>query len=521
MSALPDFSAMNETDRLAYFKEQQEKQKELVDQSIKAKNTMSALRVRPVFQQAIQSAKSAPSSSVVPTRSVLPPAFSGTSSSANNMMRLAFGENPFRPKQRFGQNGFIPDSQFIFTLLAAMDQKMASTRKFIEGAEFWSPLISQYYLSVLVFVQIFRAKHEAGLLSGEAADVYDLFCGHAPAIALNSLPVPGPLQNLLSQIATHIPHLVDMDNVCPLVPNNLDVTNTMHYQYNGNCVNLIGRLPNVPYLLDQIARLRDALNATPIAIDVANQGRVIHQNAFGRALFATNNAPGNAALWNTRVAFATNVEDSAKFIACDPAARHPFFLNRALISQLADYAALINVQQPAAFDAAAITPSWTQFLGLDNMPFFLQVVRVMSWYSKFWQGSDNLANYSPNGHTAGQSIFRLVAPPANRDSITTGGRFYPLDLKIKGQSRNPLAPDADSFDAALGPINLSWTPADFFTGKSGQVAPIADETSLLTHRIGGPFFSESVVNVTGEINPSAAYAGLLNQYYYSSVALKQ
>lgn len=521
MSALPDFSAMNETERLNYFKEQQDKQRELVDQSIKAKNTMSALRVRPVFQQAIKSAKTAPTTSVIPTRTVPPPPFSGTSASANNMMRLAFGENPFRPKQRFGQNGFIPDSQFIFTLQAAMDQKMASTRKFIEGAEFWSPLISQYYTSVLIFIQIFRAKHEAGLLSGEAADVYDLFCGHAPAIALNSLPVPGPLQNFLSQIATHIPHLVDMDNVCPIVPNNLDVTNTEYYVFQGTNTNMLGRLPNVPYIMDQIARLRDALNATPIGIDVANQGRVLHQNAFGRALFATNAAPGNAALWNTRVAYANNVPANARFISCDPASRHSFFLNRALISQLADYSALININQPAAHDAAAITPSWTQFLGLDNMPFFLQVVRVMSWYSKFWQGSDNLANYSANGHTAGQNLFTAVAPPANVNAITAGGRFYALDLRIQGRSRNPLAPDADSFDAALGPINFSWTPNDMFNGKSAQIANIADEASLSHSRIGGPFFSETVVNVTGEINPSAAFAGLLNQYYYSSVALKQ
>jgi hypothetical protein len=520
MSSLPDFASMNEADRLKYFEEQQKKQKDLIDHSIKAKQTMSAMRVRPVFQQALDGAKTASKASSVPTRAIPPAPFSGTSTSANNMLRLAFGESPFRPKQRFGQNGFIPDSQFIFTLLSTMDMKMTSTRKFIEGAEFWSPLISQYYLAVLVFIQIFRAMHEAGLLSGEAADVYDLFCGHSPAISLNALPVPGPFLNLLSQLSVHIPHLVDMDNICPMIPNTLTVTNTEFYKFAGNCANLLGRLPNVPYLLDQIAQLRDKLNQTPLDIDVANQGRKIHHVAFGQPMFANNAAPGNVAMWNSRVPFAATLSADAKYIACDPASRHPFFLNRGLLSQMSDYSALINVTAPAAFNDPAITPSWTQFLGLDNMPFFMQVVRVMSWYSKFWQGSTDLASFSPNGHTSGQNIFTLVNKPRDLNSIINGGRFYPLDLKMKGKARNPLAPESDSFDAATGPINLSWTPADMFAGKSADDAPTATEASLSTHRLGGPFFDETVVDITGEINPTSAYAGILNQYYYSSVALK-
>lgn len=519
MSSLPDFASMNESERLKYFEEQQKKQKDLVDQSIKAKQTMSAMRVRPVFQQAIDGAKSASKSSAVSTKAAPPPPFSGTSASANNMLRLAFGESPFRPKQRFGQNGFIPDSQFLFTLLSIMDMKMTSTRKFVEGAEFWSPLISQYYLAVLVFIQIFRAMHEAGLLSGEAADVYDLFCGHSPAISLTSLPVPGPFLNLLAQYAVHIPHLVDMDNICPMIPNNLDTTNTNFYKFQGLCSNLLGRLPNVPYLLDQIALLRDNLIAAPVSIDVANQGRVLHRTMFGQALFAINAAPGNAAQWNTRVPYAAGVHADAKYISCDPASRHPFFLNRGLISQMTDYAALINVNAPAAHNAATITPSWTQFLGLDNMPFFLQVVRIMSWYSKFWQGSTDLASFSPNGHTSGQNIFSLVNKPAALANITDA-RFYALDLKMKGVARNPLAPESDSFDAATGPINLSWTPADMYGGKLTDTATTATEANLSTHRLGGPFFTESIVDITGEINPTSAYAGILNQYYYSSVALK-
>nr|WNH24518.1 capsid protein [Heterobasidion partitivirus 3] len=521
MSSIPDFSSMNEADRLKYFEEQQKKQKELVDQSIKSKQTMSAMRVRPIFQQARDHATKASTTSSVPSKVSPPAPFSGTSTSANNMLRLAFGENPFRPKQRFGQNGFIPDTQHIFVLLSAMDNKMASTRKFVEGCEFWTPLISQYYLSVLIFIQVARAKHEAGLLSGELADVYDLFCGHSPAINLNALPVPGPFLNLLSQIAAHIPHLVDMDNICPIVPNNLEVTNTNYYKYEGTCANLLGRLPNVPYILDQIHVVAEQLRASPVGIDVANQGRVIHKTIFGTSMFNTNSgSAGAAAMWNTRVPYQANISDDAKYVSADPAARHPFFLNRGLLSQITDYAALINVSELASASAAAITLSWTQFLGLDNMPFFLQVVRIMSWYSKFWQGSSDLMSFTPSGHTGGQTSFEVVSPPVNLAAITADGRFYPLDLKMKGFSRNPLAPDADCFDAALGPINLSWTPADMFTGKQAHVGVIADERTLATRRMAGPYFSETVVNITGEINPSSAYAGILNQYYYSSVALK-
>jgi hypothetical protein len=505
-NALPDFASMNETERKAYFDEEQKKQQSLIDSSIKAKATMGALRVRPVFTQAIDSAKNASTTSAVSHKTAPLPAFSGSSSSSTNMMRLAFVDNPFRVQTHFGINGFIPDVNHLFLLLSMMDAKMVSTRKFIEGCEFWLPFISQYYMSVIVYLQIFRAMDAAGILTGQALDVYEIFCGLSSTVTLSSLPVPGPFLNFLSQISAHLPHLADMSTIVPAIPCDLVSTNNDYYYFTGTCANLIGRLPNVPVILSQF---RTAANNDFTA---ANQGRILNHSIIGGMLFDTTAAPGNAALWNTPVAFTTPASMMSHF-GQDPSSRYPVFISGPLITQFETYRAMAS---PPTFPNRAATGNpnltWTTFLGLNNMGFFLDCVRIMTWYSKYWQGSTSFSQFAANGHTGGQSEFTLNTQ--EHDATLRAGRFPAHDFTFKGKSRNPLAPDSDSFDAALAPINLN-SLHDRQVGHSATY-----QYNNPAQRIGGPFFELSTTHVTGDLKPSNAYAGLLTNYYYSSVALK-
>ena len=85
---------------------------------------------------------------------------------------------------------------------------MAFTKRWTDNCMGWVPPISQMYISVLVYVQIFRAMDAAGLLT-PGSSISNFLVVFINVFPLAELWIPGPLVSLFRNISAFWPSADD------------------------------------------------------------------------------------------------------------------------------------------------------------------------------------------------------------------------------------------------------------------------------------------------------------------------
>lgn len=506
------FTDINESDWKSYVAEQQKAQQDLLNKDKHAATTMSAMRVRPVVAQATKS-KSASSAPVYPTKPGPPAAFGQTDSSSKNKIRFVFADDPFSEVSHYGPNSLIPDAHHYHMIGNEIDRLMVSTRKFTEIAEFWTPLHGKYFDGLVFIIQCMRAAKSTGSVSTQIQDVLDLFEGESAVYPLSSIPVPGPLENTLSCISSSYVQLIDYDPVRIYVPPTPDCTAAAHFIL-GNNASM--RFPPIPLLLNQIGHIHSANLTSAIWRDL------FVNPVFQTDLHATAGAPPAPVpvpAYNSRYALVAGAAGNITAQINSPGVL-PTFFGANNFTQFDNYRESVSI--PAYHVANALpaaTLTWIQFLGLHEPDFFQACLRIANIRAKFFKGSVSLSDIQPAGHTGAQPIATVInqGTAANRVSH----RFNNVDWTFNSIVQNPLMPTSDQIDSATAPINLSHLPAGTNGHNTGVINNSGSATTMLTHRLGGPFFAHaSTVRRAAIKRPSIAYGTTVTAHYYSPVPLK-
>jgi hypothetical protein len=410
-----------------------------------------ALGNRAVTQQAQQQRlnQQAP----VPTAPRRNQAFSRTDDdNAHNAMRLILGlSSPYYPATLRGINTYIPSFHRAYIILDSCDEQMSTTKQFYDGSAGWHPIISRYYIAVLLHIHVFSAMRSAGQLRYAAALFYDQFVNNHP---LETLPIPGPLVPVFQSLASSIPSTEELDNVVPELPLACSASRAT----NCHLANaFLGRIPSPAALLDQYVRLitfasaRNNANTqfTNSVQDVADWNgflTVLCGNDLTAIPAATDSAITKRAITSTVL------EETLS--SHSPGLNQPVWCSPSIAEKLQSQGRRLKGIIPTAMTADTSTNSigWDRYMTVDttaNAAFFDTVTTWMTNYSKFFRSSKPLSEISPAGHTAGQVTYLPTATLATPTTLYTA--FNPA---FEASVRNLACPDSDKLDAAVSLLNV-------------------------------------------------------------------
>jgi hypothetical protein len=518
-----DFSKLSKEDIENWARLQSAEWNKKMNPTGSASAATDALNQRDLIKQAHSSAtqpdrparkRSAPS-----TTAIRPLKFDDKT--AENCLRYSIGPNPFSRVIRPGDNYFIPDAEHLFRALDATDLLMVGTKKFTDAALGWHPLISRYYISLLVYLQIFRCMQTMGVLDPNTSMQIDQLLQRFP---LECWPVPGSIKPFIAALTVSNPDFEDLGDVCPYVPPRPSIVPA----YAAFADNLNGRLPN-PIII------RDQFNA--ILANLETQ--------------ADNAARVNAAA--TWPSFMTNVINTAVTTA---APAHPYdttpFIDGLPSHVVRDYngpglnsgfhltssAAQILVDNRYRLRLAFGTRlrantdftnyTWMQTLGLSNYNVLDVCLPIMAIYTSHISASVTLADISPVGPMCAQvmcTLETLLPAPEVNDAtavppVASSTRFMPHDLTFRAESANRQIVPADASDGVITAINLSkLADGDGIDRNEDPLAVI--NPRYHTNRLGGPFFDAfPTLDNTVPVNPSASFSTIISANYHSQTPLR-
>jgi len=437
---------------------------------------------------------SAPDSRIPPP----PKAFARTSErSAANAIRLTLGSDPYRVKTWFGDNNFIPDFTSLFNILSACDNIMLSTDKFTRASEFWTPAVSRSYIGVICIIQTFRAMRQGRRnLTVNQQEFLDWFEERYP---LSTLPIPGPLVNLISVIANTNVAALNYRSHCPVLPD-VAPANYQNATYLRN--NLCLRIPNIPIILHQLFR-HATFATTPIAGADPTSAQVGRWPLFMRHLYEitpiTTDPPSQTnkgTHGHTTVAYAWNF--------FNPALVNVYRTNNNIGKNLLDYAdELISILPASATRTTASTDNhaltWQEFCCLDSQPkWFEESARLMSLYSKFWKESCSLEDISPVGHAGALGHAAITA-----QLVQPTTRFPAQTFSMNYELRSHTVSEADRLDGLIANINVANRGA--VTAHTGS-ANVAVQS--------GPYYSLAVTHTARSVDPTSAIGQILEDQYH-------
>nr|BBU59855.1 capsid protein [Rosellinia necatrix partitivirus 23] len=455
---------------------------------------------RDVVREARQELVNARTSAPAPSVPVGPKAFTRSSDrSAANAIRQVYASNPLTARTHFGLNFFIPNFLHIFQMLYLMDRKMVATDKFTRTSEFWTPLVTRIYISVLLYVQILLAMQSAGRLDGDNELFLEWFLR---TFKPSTLPIPGPIVNLFATLSNAAVSATNYKSHAPTLPPKPHTRGQDLYLFT---TTLASRLPNVPALLNQYhAHLTFALPAA------ANNAETIGRwPSFGHTVFAAallGAAPATA-FEQTAVNGANNA--ARNWLFQSPGFLQPLFTTRNIGSNLQDYAPAMLPMLPAIFVSTANAlpngvPTWRQFLGLQTeFQWFTEFARIMTDYCKFFKESCSMADIAHVGHSG--SLIR-ASNPANLYAVPAT-RFATLDLTMSNATSYTHAiSESDEIDGCVALFNT-----DEITTTAGLPVGVTHANPPLH---GGPYYALATAKTAAEINPVDGFGQILTDHYH-------
>lgn len=496
---IDDVLSMNEGERKAFLSQLAESKSEMKEPP-KVGEQEDALGARPVVQQAKKDQTQAAETSAAKRPFTKQKPFQRDSErDAENAVRLALGSSAFRKVTHFGLNVFIPDFSLLFFALGALDFAMLSTDKFCRASEFWTPAVSRIYIGVLCYIQVMRAMRRTSTEFGTEIQVFlDWFEEHFPA---STLPVPGPLVNYFSTIASCHISTLDYKVMCPILPATVPCAAGNRWLITNN-LNL--RFPLIPTLINQLSNHYAFANPAAAAPQTAEQ--IGRWPDFGRVQFGQNAWAANAATSQThRVALTALNTATTAYTWASPGMNQFYRTNTSIGKNLIDYGMPANdmlppqFEQAAANGPAAANVAWRTFLGFETTyEWFSEFARIMAVYSKFWKGSVSLDQISPVGSTAclcvGESTAALVQPTTRYPALTLSRNFI---VRVTG------LPEADLLDGQLSSIHCADT---------GVVTSAGATPNVNVSR--GPYLDLAIQERARAVDASGGLRQIIEDYYH-------
>lgn len=426
-----------------------------------------------------------------------PKTFSRTSDrSAANAVRLALGSNPLSTKTHFGENSFLPDLTILFETLGIMDRKMIATDKFTRTAEFWTPLVSRTYISVIVYIQIFRAMRAANRLDYENELFLEWF---ESTFSSSVLPIPGPLVNYIQCLSNAAVAATNYRSHAPALPTTPPTT-PQAYKYclaNG----IVHRVPNTLLLLHQYYHhLTFAVTGTPSGRDVGRWSE------FGRVLFDSNlmAAPTSAAA--RTLLTATQAEQLWLFHS--PGFTQPYMCNTTIGNNLLDYSdemLLLLPDEIATVTAptSTVIPSWRTFLGFGSKhTWFAEFARIMTDYCKFWKESCPYTDLAPVGHTGA-----LVQATPSETKARPRTRYPEWTRTYSIRTFSLALPESDELDGCVSLLNCANT-----SNNLGLPRPHVPQNPPPSQN--GPYYQLATAKTGRDVNPQDGIGQILSDHYH-------
>jgi hypothetical protein len=418
--------------------------------------------------------------------------------SAANAHRLVFGSNPLSVRTHFGNNTFVPSFLIALGLLNVMDRKLISTDKFIRTAEFWTPLVSRIYISVLLIIFTFMSMRSCGRLDPDNDIFLDWFLATFP---LSTLPIPGPLVPVFQSLASCATAATRYKAHSPLLPTTPSTRPSWLYMLNNN---LAARIPNIPALLNQYHVHLAFAQTNPLPTP-EHAGRCM---LFGNTVFSTAFTGASTSASDRTAITATAAERIMLF--ANPGFLAPYLGSKNIGNNLLDYAAEMDVLLPAEFKLAAAPTSnamstWRTFCGFGTTHhWFTEFARIMTDYAKHIKESCSLADISPSGHTG--SLIRASSPAVHLLPIPTT-RYPASDLTYSNATTWSTAqPEADELDGLYSLVNTEEV-ADL-TGF-----PTRGQANVVLHS--GPYYNTLPIAKTAqEINPLEGFGQVFSDHYH-------
>lgn len=311
-----------------------------------------------------------------------------------NLILKAAVNNPLADLADFSASTFVPDLGPAFYILYYMDHTMAFTKRWTDNCMGWVPPISQMYISVLVYVQIFRAMDAAGLLT-PGSSISNFLVVFINVFPLAELWIPGPLVSLFRNISAFWPSADDQfGNVSPIVPAtplwSAD-TEFSFGQYNARNVPSFN-LPNISAFLSRLRSITTVATA---------QGMT--QSVFTNHI----NGPNHCS-----TIFGATLDDTAqeRLLFSGPGLSFAYPDNLALWQNAASALPRLSVPADLSLGANPSAPDddWSTFLrfaGGEHV-WFGPVSAIMAKYCQFFNGSQSMDSIAPNCSAAASVKLR-------------------------------------------------------------------------------------------------------------------
>jgi len=388
---------------------------------------------------------------------------------------------------------------------------MVTTHKFTQSNPVWHPLVSQLYISLLIYIHIIRCMVESDTSNIELLQFYDLLYRH---LGLESLVVPGPLVPLFAAITLSSSPHEWLGNICPTIP-----MTTGASAHNGFLLQsrLYMCLPSIPFIIDQLYEL-------------ATLGAL---------------TDGQYATWQNRISniftSAANNTTEAIYNVLTPNARFHTFVPRTMAEKFATYMPSLNLPSRLTHTATASQTemSYLQFFGFEAYDttgtasnWLTTVGPIMSTYSSFFQGSVSLMSISPIGLGASLPVatFRastnvvpdrlLFTAAVNADAtnnIAAVASYVKKNLiSSTATDISHAAPNLSELAeqyAALSIVNCDYT-------VSGAASSTLNGPTNATLRTGA-YWSLPTIRAAIDIDALPGIANNVASYYHSSVPVRK
>lgn len=402
-----------------------------------------------------------------------------------NLMFRAAANNPFADLADFSASTFIPDLGCTFYILAIMDHTMASTKRWTDNSMGWVPPISQMYVSILVYVQIFRAMDASNLLppGSQIATFLNQFINIFP---LSELMIPGPLVSLFRNLSAFLPSADEQfGNVSPVVPNLPGWNTTGQFSlsaYNGQYVPTLF-LPNISAFISRLRTICSVASTSGMT-----------QGAFSSHLNGPNFC---SSLFGTTL---SDTEQETRLFR-GPGLSFAYADSLPLWQFASTSLPRLSIPQDLVLTGttrSTVTNEWASFLRFANNEhqWFGSIMAVMAKYSQFFHGSQSLESVPPNCSASGaikltsitgnnlHDPATFIASAGNGTSLENGNanaaahRVLRFNARAVFDARLALkgVPDVHIFAATTFGINNSLDPAGAASSRRGNFWTLGPDT---------------------------------------------
>jgi hypothetical protein len=409
-------------------------------------------------------------------------------------------------EQQLQTSMYVPTCITLFYMLYELDLHMVNSYRFLQSAPDWHPLISQIYISVLVYVQIFRAQREAGFIDPECLAFLRDF---EVTYDLRNLHIPGPLVPFFQALTLSSGPFEWIGDICPGFQVTSLPLGRNHFALRRDAMLL---LPNIALAIDQL----QWLFAQPATVTDTLVASSFYSNIFNQAAAATG---------------------TFRNLMLCPNARFHVYMVPTQIGILRSRAAYF--QFPTRYlgtSASTARLTISQFLRFTDAQgsfynWFDTIARTMQRYCQFTHHSSTLQAISPTGLGASsvrvdfQANLSLIPAAVETEDIPGTGdnsTTPPTPATQRYQNYRPtrFLIQANHCDVELDELPEQYGLLTALNGDWHNVANGAVDAPLNATIREGPYWSLPVVRLSPTTQPTRGFGTIISSEYTSDTRIQ-